>query len=211
MTQTPVAADWLRAFGIERVYVLSCDVRRLAAFMARQITWERPLGGVQVWEQVADTDGQRGCRLGHLGILNEAVDDALTGVLVLEDDVIFAAGFVPTLQRALAWLEHRRWDGLWLGGLPPEYRDSYDYIRVTPELVKPSWTVFTTHAYMLHGEAAITLAAHGLETEGVAADVALQQGLRATTYGVVYACSPALAGQARGTSLVTGTWRDERW
>jgi Glycosyltransferase family 25 (LPS biosynthesis protein) len=212
MTREPATPAWLRALGIQRVYVLTCDPARLTAFLARQVALGRPLGHVEVWSQEPDTtDGVRGCRYGHLGILNQCMDDATTSVLVLEDDVLFDHGFQEKLETGLQWLnEHRDWGGVWLGGLPAEQRGSYDIYRETEHLVKFPGLTLTTHAYVLRG-VAIATAAFALAlvdlVGGTSADVLMAEALR----GNVYTFMPAIAGQARGHSMVDGAYREERW
>jgi hypothetical protein len=206
-------AQWLRALGVERVYVLSCDEERLAAFLVRYVGEGWPLGGFRTWQQQQDPDGARGCRHGHLGILTEAVEDGLTGVMVLEDDVLFEHELRRRLEPELRWLHdvHGRgslqpWGGLWLGGMVPEHRGAYDLMRETASLIKAPWPVYTTHAYILTGDA-IETAARALAVEGVTADYAIQEALK----GTVYCFVPAIAGQTRGVSHVQGIYREERW
>lgn len=66
--------------------------------------------------------GAWGCHQSHVAVMQRAVQDGITSLLVLEDDAVLAEGFAHRAQEFLAAVPHD-WDGLMLGGQhlnPPE-------------------------------------------------------------------------------------------
>lgn len=200
INREPVA-PWLRALGIDAAYLLSCDNRRLADFRRRHVDANRPFGNLTVWQVRPDVDGERGCRLGHQAILEDAISSARTSVLVLEDDVIWHPQAVHRIMEGVLWVQgHDKPAGIWLGGRaiskPP----------IGPGIVK-GWPVWSTHGFILNGDW-IARAAEALSTDAPA-DRCVMSALRRS--GQVYTLVPAALGQAGGYSYVEDGQREERW
>lgn len=59
--------------------------------------------------------GARGCFLSHLAILNQAKEQGLKNVLIIEDDLSFSNRFVQNQQALATELQQLEWDILYLG------------------------------------------------------------------------------------------------
>jgi hypothetical protein len=100
--------------------------------------------------------GARGCFLSHLAVLQKGLAAGADRVVVLEDDVNFAAGFADRWQSTMAALEQLPWSifypGHALTGLPSGL-----------SRLAPATPVRCTHFMMLEGRAIPQLVA-GLQT-----------------------------------------------
>jgi len=81
------------------------------------------------------TLGAVGCRLSHMKILEDAVKNNYTSILVFEDDVIFRKDFNKHLEEQYSTIKNNNvnWKLLYLGcsyhGLPKNIKNSIDYVE----------------------------------------------------------------------------------
>ena len=79
--------------------------------------------------------GAVGCRLSHMKILEDAVKNNYTSILVFEDDVIFRKDFNKHLEEQYSTIKNNNvnWKLLYLGcsyhGLPKNIKNSIDYVE----------------------------------------------------------------------------------
>jgi hypothetical protein len=86
------------------------------------------------------TIGARGCFLSHLGVLRDARAAGHRRILVLEDDLDFAADFTRRFARTAPAAERRGWDVWYLGALavepaPPDAHADDDLVALPPDSV----------------------------------------------------------------------------
>ena len=79
--------------------------------------------------------GAVGCRLSHMKILEDAVKNNYTSILVFEDDIIFRKDFNKHLEKQYSVIKNNNinWKLLYLGcsyhGLPKNIKNSIDYVE----------------------------------------------------------------------------------
>ena len=114
----------------ERVYIVNLPER---GDRRREIEAELGRFGLRVdgekiryWNAVRPSDaglfpslGSRGCFLSHLGILNDAIEDGLDNLLIMEDDLAIDARFVQAQPAMCRVLQDRRWDFAYVGHVEP--------------------------------------------------------------------------------------------
>lgn len=89
--------------------------------------------------------GARGCYLSHLSVLNEAIDNDLASILVMEDDLSIDARFANALPAMCQTLQQGHWSFAYLG-----------HVEALPdEGTPPSWcstqqALVTAHFYALN-------------------------------------------------------------
>lgn len=93
-----------------------------------------------------DGPGTWGCLLSHREVLGKAIQDGLSSILVLEDDIFFAPDFE---KKVLAFIKGvpDNWDQLMLGG---QYFDDTKVYDISPEIRKVS-LCHRAHAYAVRG------------------------------------------------------------
>jgi hypothetical protein len=93
--------------------------------------------------------GAWGCYRSHLRIIEQCLNEGVRSVLLLEDDALFPADFVP---RALDWLRKvpADWQMLYLGG-QHLFAQKHPPRQVGPELFQP-YNVNRTHAFAIQGD-----------------------------------------------------------
>jgi hypothetical protein len=99
------------------------------------------------------TIGARGCFLSHLGVLRDARAAGRRHILVLEDDLDFAADFTGRFPHMAAAAEGLGWDVWYLGALavepaPAAARADDDLVALSPDSV-----VLGTHMLALGADA----------------------------------------------------------
>jgi hypothetical protein len=94
-----------------------------------------------------DGAGTWGCLLSHREVLGRAIQDGLSSILVLEDDIFFAPDFE---KRVLDFIKGvpDNWDQIMLGG---QYFDSSKVYDISPEIRKVS-LCHRAHAYAVRGD-----------------------------------------------------------
>lgn len=139
--------------------------------------------------------GAYGCMRSHLGVLEQALTDGVTSLLVFEDDVSWDATTWPRLNEFLSKVP-RDWDQLMLGGqhqLPTE--------SITPGVVRCTGTE-RTHAYAVRGPAIRELYHYWLTCKGHIDHAMGRHGWQRNRN--VYAPEKFLFGQAAGRSDING-------
>jgi GR25 family glycosyltransferase involved in LPS biosynthesis len=102
------------------------------------------------WEEGVSS-GANGCRLSHVGILEDALARGLDAFLVLEDDAVLVPGFVAKLGRLVDDVTRLdpQWDAIFVGGQhhrklgPPHATTDPNVLRVT--------SCVRTHGFVLRG------------------------------------------------------------
>ena len=150
----------------ERVYIVNLpergDRRREIEAELARFGLRVDGGKIRYWNAVRPADaglfpslGSRGCFLSHLGIVNEAIEDGLDKLLIMEDDLAIDARFVQAQPAMCRALRHDRWDFAYLGHVEPLPDDGgqpvWQYAR------QP---LATTHFYALNGPALRPLRDH---------------------------------------------------
>lgn len=139
--------------------------------------------------------GAFGCRQSHCRILEEAIQDGVQNLLVLEDDLCLRSTFAQDVERFLGAVPDD-WDQLMLGG---------QHLR-PPLVVKPGITQCSncqrTHAYAIRGRFLRDLYAQWLSPRSTV-HIDWQMGPMQSRYKV-YAPDPFLVGQARSHSDICG-------
>lgn len=195
--------------AFDRVVVINLARRaeRMQQFWARLTDW--PFKRPERWEAVDGLavqippgwdkgPGAWGCLQSHRAILDEAIDQGLSSLLVLEDD----AYPVPDFSRhARRFLENvpEDWDGLMFGAehlLPPT--------QVCSGVVR-CVASNRSHAYAVRGPFMKILSVFWKNTTNDHCDLVLSSLMR---HFKLYAPDPLLIGQDAGESDVTG--RTER-
>ena len=129
----------------ERVVCINLD-RRPDRWEEFQREWARVEGCFGELERLRAVDGEKvpppewyrgnrgawGCLQSHVRILEDALQDGRQSVLILEDDAVFIAGFVPLAETFFEQLPDD-WDGVMLGGqhLKSPTVVTEDIVRVT--------------------------------------------------------------------------------
>jgi hypothetical protein len=192
-----------------RVVVINLRRRadRLASFHQHLQERDWPFGTPERFEAIdgakvptppgwSSGGGAWGCMQSHRQVLEHAIQDDVSSVLVLEDDLVLRPGFADEVKRFLRAAPDD-WDQLMLGG---------QHMR-TPEPVKPGVVrcknTQRTHAYAIRGRMLRDLYARWCSPESTNhCDHIMgpfQEGYR------VYAPEPFLCGQARGLSDISGS------
>ncbi|WP_152097269.1 glycosyltransferase family 25 protein [Lacipirellula parvula] len=169
------------------------DVQRFRAIDGDRV-------GSPDWVQCGN--GAWGCFMSHLRILEEALLDGVTSLLILEDDLCFAPDF---RQRAMEFLGRvpSNWDGLLLGGqhlMRPHYV-SDGVVRVL--------NGNRTHAHALQGRYIRAAYQHLCNFAEHLLAPSHHVDHRLGTLHLrgdynIYAPNPWLVGQAAGSSDITG-------
>lgn len=148
--------------------------------------------------------GAYGCRLSHVGMMQDAIVNKLDCVAVFEDDVVLAdpATFQLRLNELLAQLPDD-WDMLYLGGqhrkTPTPVRDGI--VRCTD--------CHRTHSYIVRGHAIRRLYQIWSSETGHVDHILNRTG--AFRELKAYACDPWLTGQGESKSDINGRVNKERW
>lgn len=188
-------------------FVLNGDPARTDAYIQNQSDASWPVGTPEVYDHAIDYDnGYRGCRSGHMSIMDLALNRGADSVLILEDDVIWRDNAKVETEAALAYLADKDWDGLWLGGHSVEGQ-----VLQQGNLYKVG-RILCCHAYILNGSNMIRECADALRgalqhrpVDKTLMQLVLEQDKK------IYALIPSVAGQAAGWSPRTNTYREERW
>lgn len=148
--------------------------------------------------------GAYGCRLSHVGIMQDAIGKGLDIIGVFEDDVVFAdpTTFQIRLKELLEQLP-ADWDMVYLGGQhrqPPV--PVHDGIVLCADCHR-------THSYIVRGAAIKRLheiwSTHQGHVDHILRDTGAFEELKA------YACDPWLTGQAASKSDINGRVNPEKW
>jgi hypothetical protein len=196
----------------DRVSVLSLDRRtdRLSDFRC-PLPWERAraLDGLDVpapswWKQGAPAWC---CYRGHLRSLEDALNDKLDTVLLLEDDAVFAEGFSESLEQIMKAVPSD-WEQLYLGG-------HHLFVHKNPPVVLPGSCL--SKPFNVNGTFAMAFRGDGIrkayEWLNDVEDwmrwprhhvdhrlgIACERGL-----WNVYSASPFIVGHAAGPSNISG-------
>ena len=158
--------------GFDRIYVLNlperADRRREVDRQLRRVGLSLATAPVRLFRAVRPPDagafpsiGAHGCFMSHLGMLREAARDRLDSVLILEDDLDFAADAEARLPALLQALRRHEWS-IFFGGcelpdgpLPDEAPGVREPLCELPSSV----TVRKTHFIALRGRAIADAAA----------------------------------------------------
>jgi glycosyl transferase, family 25 len=89
--------------------------------------------------------GAKGCFLSHLKLLNEAIDDDLNNVLVLEDDLSIDPSFIEVQKSLHLNLENKDWDFAYFG-----HREELTSSQPMPHWAICNQGIQTTHFYALN-------------------------------------------------------------
>ena len=144
--------------------------------------------------------GAYGCRLGHLRILEQAIQDNLNVVGVFEDDIVLVEGFGEKLQGALQAVPGD-WEMLYCG---TQHRKPYK--PAGPGIVR-CVDCHRTHSYIVRGAAIRKL--YGIwSNEHGHIDHILGKHFATLK---AYAVEPQIAGQGESKSDISGKSDKERW
>ncbi|WP_367026704.1 glycosyltransferase family 25 protein [Methylococcus sp. ANG] len=91
--------------------------------------------------------GAHGCFMSHLGILREARGQGLRNVLILEDDLTFAAQFPAVEEKLLGELRETRWDFAFFGHVLELPEAGLDSAHLEPY----AGPIVTAHFYAVNG------------------------------------------------------------
>ncbi len=91
-----------------------------------------------------DASGVWGCYRSHLRVLEDALNEGIGSLLVLEDDAAFVNDFTVKITRFLQCVP-ADWDQIYLGGR------AWGRIEVINEEVDRVYGVLNTHAYAIQG------------------------------------------------------------
>jgi hypothetical protein len=97
------------------------------------------------------TLGARGCFMSHLGVLQNAVEDRLERILILEDDVDFSQGFRADFADANARLRDKDWS-IFYGGYAVPSGARFDFSDGVLALAPPAVGLQTTHFMGIRGD-----------------------------------------------------------
>jgi glycosyl transferase, family 25 len=100
--------------------------------------------------------GARGCFLSHLSVLKRAQNLGAQQLVILEDDVNFAAGFAERWKLAMSVLETREWSIFYPGQI-------LDGLSAGLSIISPSRGVQCAHFMVINRDVISTLVS-GLET-----------------------------------------------
>ncbi len=148
--------------------------------------------------------GAWGCMKSHQAILERAISDGVSNVLVLEDDLCFIDDFTTKVQHFLS-LVPDDWDQLMLGG-------QHINLGVSPTLVKPGVLRCAdcerTHCYAVRGEYMERLylawTRGGKFDASMHCDWIMGRDPKLQRAHKVYAPDPFLVGQDRNQSDING-------
>lgn len=144
----------------ERIYVINlperADRRREVAAQMRRIGLRLDAPPVRLFpaRRFQEKDawpsvGARGCFMSHLSILQEAADEDLKSIAILEDDANWTPALLGSDAGALQELGAARWE--FLHGGPPELEAREGPVRAAP--LDPASPALTTHFIGLRGDA----------------------------------------------------------
>lgn len=147
-----------------------------------------------------------GCLQSHLHIIERALMEQISRLLILEDDVFFEQGFMENVARFIDALP-KNWQQIYLGGQHLCQRE-HPPVQINEEVIKP-YNVNRTHAFALHRRGMLPVyrwltdyVKHS-EHPGHHVDHRLGQ-LHSTEDFHVYAPTRWIAGQFQSLSNITG-------
>jgi len=103
------------------------------------------LRNVQRFRAIKHKRGIRGCTMSHVQVVQQAQEDGLKNLLILEDDVKFICQDQRLIKEALKELSEVRWDMFYLGS-----SSNSNFRKFSKYLLKPTSGVKATHAYALN-------------------------------------------------------------
>jgi GR25 family glycosyltransferase involved in LPS biosynthesis len=141
-------------------------------------------------------DETKTCFASHLKCIQQAKDNSLPYVLILEDDVMFTDKCISIFNSALDELQTEQWDMLYLGANlnAPAYSYSKSLLKLSG--------AYTTHAYMVHERFYDTILNLTLDFE---IDVCYSKLMNANN---VFMCDPMIAYQLPSHSDLQDGFRD---
>jgi len=155
--RTMLAVDAGIATPFSRVVIINLRTRidRLGAIQQELTEKQWPFGQPEVFEAIlgdrmpvpssfTQGAGAFGCRQSHLSVLQKAISDGISDVLILEDDVVLCHDFVRRVKAFLCNVPSD-WEGLMFGG-----QHHSEPIQVKPGVVRCT-NCHRTHAYACRG------------------------------------------------------------
>lgn len=149
----------------ERIYIVNLpqrkDRRREMDYELARIGLRADGLRIRYWRATRPDDagnfpslGARGCFLSHLAILNEAIDQRLSSVLIMEDDLSIDTGLLQVPTAMSDRLSAGQWDFAYLG-----------HVENPPLDMQPAWLentapMATTHFYGLNARVLAPLRDH---------------------------------------------------
>jgi len=103
------------------------------------------LQDVRRFDAIKRKRGIRGCTMSHVQVVQEALDDKLSNILIFEDDVQFVNYDEKIIEGALEQLFSLKWDMFYLGS-----SSNSNFRKFSKYLLKPTSGVKATHAYALN-------------------------------------------------------------
>jgi glycosyl transferase family 25 len=141
-------------------------------------------------------DETKTCFASHIKCIQQAKDNNLPYVLILEDDAMFTNDCITIFNSAFDQIQNKQWDMLYLGANLNSPAHS-----ITPLLLKLSGA-YTTHAYMVHERFYDTILNLKLDFE---IDVCYSKLMENHN---VYMCDPIIAYQLPSYSDLQDGYRD---
>lgn len=146
--------------------------------------------------------GAWGCLRSHQMVLEQAIADGISNVLVLEDDVCFASNFRTRIEEFLIALP-QDWDQLMIGG---QHKTQFGWPATVNVSVTRTFACEGTHCYAIRGDYMRRLVERwgggGLLDGNVHCDWIMARDPEMQRAHKVYSPSSFLAGQDRGRSDV---------
>lgn len=93
-------------------------------------------------------DGEYGCYLSHINVLQSILTSDCELHLVLEDDIYFDKHFTTKFRRLLNQLQKLNWDIFYVG-LNNHMPNGKDGEQIRPGIYCPKYSVWGTHAYLI--------------------------------------------------------------
>lgn len=141
-------------------------------------------------------DETKTCFASHIKCIQQAKDNRLPYVLILEDDAMFTDDCITIFNSVFAEIQSQQWDMLYLGANLNSSAQS-----ITPLLLKLSGA-YTTHAYMVHERFYDTILNLKLDVE---IDVCYSKLMAEHN---IYMCDPMIAYQLPSHSDLQDGFRD---
>jgi GR25 family glycosyltransferase involved in LPS biosynthesis len=141
-------------------------------------------------------DETKTCFASHIKCIQQAKDNSLPYVLILEDDAMFTDDSIARFNSAFDEIQSQQWDMLYLGANLNSAAHS-----ITPSLLKLSGA-YTTHAYMVHERFYDTILNLTLDVE---IDVCYSKLMSKHN---VFMCDPIIAYQLPSHSDIQDGFRD---